>query len=797
MRGDRLANWIVVVDDDVSNLKIAGSILSKANMRVTALNSGQALLDYVNENGAPDLILLDIRMPGMDGFDTVKAYRKLEKEKEIPEVPVIFLTADENIDSESRSFDLGVSDYIRKPFDPDVLIRRVTNVINTRGQMLKYEEQATVDMMTGFLNKAAAEEQIEQLCKHKSGYLCVIDLDSFKLVNDIYGHDMGDNVLKAFAGVLKDSFPFEATFGRIGGDEFLAFLECDKDEDVLARFSVSVNERFLAEAKQLMGKDMSIPLGASIGAVSVPEMGTDSTRLFHMADRALYAVKNNGKHGHMLYTAEDADKVDEMFKDIDLKTLSRILEERNVPQSAMWMGKEAFGNVYRYMIRYMDRYNGTAYKLLFTADMKPGNYPEQQREDMLLHVRELLQDSLRNSDIMMQVGSNHFFLLLPEINEYNVDRVIERIYESWKQDKYADLITIRVEKDSVSNDLHDTPYKASDKPGWVVVVDDDRANLTFVGSILSKNNMRVTALQSGQAFLEFMKDNEPDLILLDVKMPEMDGFETLKRLRYQEGGAVKIPVIFLTADENEETETKGLALGAMDFIKKPLIPGSLVLRVMHTLELVHLQNHLTREVEKKTEENEGLSAHIVRALAEAIDAKDTYTNGHSGRVAMYAREIARLYGYSEEQLNDIYIMGLLHDVGKIGVPDTVINKPAKLTDEEFDLIKQHPVKGYKILENIKEMPQLANGARWHHERFDGKGYPDGLSGEDIPEEARIIAVADSYDAMTSRRSYRDPLSQEKVREEIARCSGTQFDPKFADIMLKMIDMDKEYNMREH
>jgi putative two-component system response regulator len=141
-------------------------------------------------------------------------------------------------------------------------------------------------------------------------------------------------------------------------------------------------------------------------------------------------------------------------------------------------------------------------------------------------------------------------------------------------------------------------------------------------------------------------------------------------------------------------------------------------------------------------------------------------------------------------------MGLLHDVGKIGVPDAVINKPSRLTEEEFSLIKNHPVMGARILKNIKEMPQLSSGARWHHERYDGKGYPDGLKGKDIPEEARIIAVADSYDAMTSRRSYRDPLPQDVVRDEIVKGRGTQFDPDFADIMLKMIDEDTGFDMRE-
>ena len=215
-----------------------------------------------------------------------------------------------------------------------------------------------------------------------------------------------------------------------------------------------------------------------------------------------------------------------------------------------------------------------------------------------------------------------------------------------------------------------------------------------------------------------------------------------------------------------------------------------------TAELTQLKDHLEDEVEIKTRENEGLSLHVVQTLAEAIDAKDTYTNGHSSRVAAYSVQIAKRAGYSEKDQTDIYMMGLLHDVGKIGVPDAVINKPGKLTDEEFAQIKNHPVMGARILKTIKEMPKLVTGARWHHERYNGKGYPDGLAGEDIPEEARIIAVADAYDAMTSNRSYRRGMTQEKVREQIETGKGTQFDPGFADIMLQMIDEDTDYQMRE-
>ena len=188
-------------------------------------------------------------------------------------------------------------------------------------------------------------------------------------------------------------------------------------------------------------------------------------------------------------------------------------------------------------------------------------------------------------------------------------------------------------------------------------------------------------------------------------------------------------------------------------------------------------------------------SHVVEALTAAIDAKDAYTNGHSSRVAEYAREISKRYGYSEKHQDEVYMMGLLHDVGKIGIPDAVINKPGKLTKEEYDIIKTHPDVGSKILSKTAELSRLAVGVRWHHERYDGKGYPDGLAAKNIKEEAHILAVADAYDAMTSRRSYREALPQEVVRREIEEGRGTQFDPIFAGIMLQMIDEDRNYNLR--
>lgn len=192
-----------------------------------------------------------------------------------------------------------------------------------------------------------------------------------------------------------------------------------------------------------------------------------------------------------------------------------------------------------------------------------------------------------------------------------------------------------------------------------------------------------------------------------------------------------------------------------------------------------------------------LTEQLIDALCGAVEAKDHYTRGHSFRVAQYAREIMRRMGGDQDAQQETYYIGILHDVGKISIDDSYINKKGRLTEEEYLQMKLHTVEGYQILKDITVIPDLASGARWHHERWDGKGYPNGLVAEDIPLIARIISVADAYDAMTSTRSYHDTYTQEYVRSEIAKGMGTQFDPEIARIMLKMIDEDTEYTMREH
>ncbi|NBH12978.1 response regulator [Lachnospiraceae bacterium] len=335
----------------------------------------------------------------------------------------------------------------------------------------------------------------------------------------------------------------------------------------------------------------------------------------------------------------------------------------------------------------------------------------------------------------------------------------------------------------------------------ILVVDDDVMNLKMAEHILKKK-YEVITVSSGREALDFLAHDVPDMILLDLHMPQMNGLETMEQIHAMEG-VPEIPVIFLTADNERETEIKIFNAGAMDYIQKPFLAEVVLRRIGRLLELFHLQQSLQQEVEKKTGELressqriQRLSEQIMMSLASVIDAKDTYTRGHSMRVAQYARELARRMGKTGQELDNIYYSGLLHDIGKIGISNKIINKPGKLTDEEYSVIRSHPEIGAEILGNISELPDISIGAHWHHENYDGSGYPDRLAGEDIPEVARIIGVADAYDAMASRRSYRDVLPQEVVRAEIERAKGIQFDPVIAQYMIRMIDEDTEYKMRE-
>jgi len=285
-----MAGWIVVVDDDVINIKTAGNILSNNNMRVTGIRSGAALLDFIKDND-PDLILLDIMMPDMDGYETFKRLRALEKELGRYETPVVFLTADSDIESEIKSLDVGASDFIRKPFIPEAFVKRIENILSNSERIKDLNAEAKADSLTRLMNRATVDKMIENAMRSRTGTLMMIDLDSFKLINDIYGHDGGDKILVAFSSILKSNMRSDDIVGRAGGDEFLAFIT-GHNEKSISGLTERFNAGILQKAKEFFGDDMKVPLGVSVGAV-YSQAGDELSELYKMADEALYDVKLN------------------------------------------------------------------------------------------------------------------------------------------------------------------------------------------------------------------------------------------------------------------------------------------------------------------------------------------------------------------------------------------------------------------------------------------------------------------------------------------------------------------------
>ncbi len=582
---------VVIVDDDRTILKMSGMILRDAGMNVSLISSGRELLSYLREGDEADLILLDILMPDMDGFETLEALRRFEKETgREDEIPVIFLTGDDDSAAESRGLSMGATDFIRKPFDADVLLHRIENVISNKKQIKKLSEETHTDPLTGLLNKTSTNTRMTEICKTDTGILMVIDIDNFKPVNDIYGHDTGDKVLSSFADILREGFRTEDLIGRIGGDEFLIFLMNADKESIVADCTRQLNDKLLKEAYRLLGQDMNIPIGVSVGA-AILTGGTEYATLFRRADKELLGVKQSGKHGYRIWHGEKDDLMSAPYEENNLLKLRMILDERTTSSHALWLAQEDFGNIYRYMIRYFKRYHEKASRVFFSVMPKDPDIMEEDLDSIMDKFGQVIRNTLRNSDIMMKCDSSHFLLLLPMAGGDDIDKVLDRLQLTWELEKESEIVDIKCEKEVVTfEDDMDSTTGEDDVP-WILVVDDSISTLRTAGRLLSDDGMKVTCINSGQALLKRIEKGErPDLILLDIMMPELDGFETLRRLRSIERYRTEIPVIFLTGTDSRESEQEGLALGAVDFVKKPFAPGALVIRVRRALEVARIKN---------------------------------------------------------------------------------------------------------------------------------------------------------------------------------------------------------------
>ena len=328
----------------------------------------------------------------------------------------------------------------------------------------------------------------------------------------------------------------------------------------------------------------------------------------------------------------------------------------------------------------------------------------------------------------------------------------------------------------------------------ILIVDDTPENINILGELLSEYR-RVFALNGKKALEKAFSDEPPDLILLDIMMPEMDGFEVCQRLK-EHPATSDVPVIFVTALGEELDEARGLEIGAVDYISKPFSPLVVKQRVKTQLELVSARRKIKSQnliledkVAKRTEllvkamdKIRHNSLEMIVRLSRAAEYKDDDTGAHVLRMSNYAAVIAQIMGWNEEGCADLLHAAPMHDVGKIGIPDNVLLKPGRLDEEEWKIMRRHCKLGYNILAN-SDVPLIqlaATVAITHHEKWDGTGYPRGLAGNDIPISGRIVAIADVFDALTTKRPYKEPFSIEKSFSILREGREKHFDPEVVD-----------------
>ncbi len=330
----------------------------------------------------------------------------------------------------------------------------------------------------------------------------------------------------------------------------------------------------------------------------------------------------------------------------------------------------------------------------------------------------------------------------------------------------------------------------------ILVVDDDRSNL-FMAEKLLKEEYHVISVISGAQALRFLEKKKPELILLDINMPEMSGFDVIKKIKEEEEWR-KIPVIFLTADTDSTTEVNCLKLGAVDFIAKPFEPEIMRTRISRSIELEEYRQDLEGAVRRQTQKIELMQHEVIISMANLIESRDGSNGEHVKRTSYYVEQIVNKL-FSDDKYTAIihpeYVHNLvkaapMHDIGKITVPDNILQKPGRLTAEEFEIMKLHAANGGKIIRETmgkieeKDYIDIAyNVATYHHEKWDGSGYPEGLKGENIPLEARIMAVADVFDALISKRCYKDAMSLDEAFKIMVESRGTHFDPAVVDAFL--------------
>ena len=416
---------ILIVADMQTAGNIADVIPSVQYDTVCAYSEAEALEAYDKER--PDLVLCAFALPQSSGLKL----QRLLSDRCGELIPIVFFSDGTNADAENLAFAAGAMDYIAYPFKPDVLMHRIDNAmrqVESIQQLQGLKVVAETDPMTGLLNKVSTEKTVSALCARASGTIMMVDLDDFKLVNDLHGHDAGDRVIILFADILRGVIRSGDIVGRVGGDEFLIFCRDIRSEQLIAQKTKAINDGLVAAAKVCIGEDMNIPLGASVGAVVVPDAGRDFAELYKKADKALYTAKQNGKHGYAFFREQGAQNAAEVShaSSSSLSAARAILVERTRQKGAYEVKFEHFRSIARFAMRQLENYHYDAEFLLFSFDVDID-------DDKVDTFGALLRQALRRSDIYTKSSRTQFMVLLPHTGSRGAEIAIERVMRSWRQ----------------------------------------------------------------------------------------------------------------------------------------------------------------------------------------------------------------------------------------------------------------------------------------------------------------------------------------------------------------------------
>ncbi|MDR3231072.1 MAG: response regulator [Synergistaceae bacterium] len=681
-RRRKIIRQILVVDDNITSLRQIGYQLAGC-YEFSLVTSGAAALSFC-ETEKPDLILLDVEMPDMDGFETIVGLRGLPG---VEEIPVIFLTGNMDEATELRAFESGARDFITKPVDKKILQHR----IELHLQLYEYQTD------------------LENTLK-----------------------ELESNIVASFADLV------ECKDDNTGGH----VLRTSRYVEMLGRELIENGHC----ADELTEAELELMVQAApfhdIGKIGISDV---------------LLLKPKGL-------------TDEEYAEVKNHTLigGRVLE--NIHRRAP--AQRYLGYARLMAEGHHERYDGSGYPY----GLKGAEIPICCR---LMAVANVYDACMTDRRYRPALSRNEAARIIENGSGTEFDPLVVNAFRSLES---------RIDEPS-GRRRRPTVYRGGglrSKKNEILIVDDNIASLKQIGASLAGSYEYSLATSGAQALASCL-GNPPDLILLDVEMPEMDGFETIARLK-KSPALSHIPVIFLTGVRNVAAEVEGFGSGAVDFIKKPVLRDALLHRIRLHLDIASCRSYLTDSVRE-------ISSCLTASFAELIECRDEGTGEHVQRTSRYVELLGRELlsrGLFANELSgpalDLMVSAApLHDIGKISVSDRILLKAGRLDDEEFAEMKLHAPIGAEILERMCERTPTQTYLRYavmiaasHHERYDGKGYPNGLAGGNIPLCGRIMAVADVYDALVDDRVYRRGMSHAEAFRIITDGTGTQFDPRVVE-----------------